>query len=259
MRKIYEELNAFGNVISPRGLKIVEIENFGFKFKPYERFINFPSRKLSLKYIKEEFKWYLCGDRFDTSITKHASMWKDLINKDGSINSNYGQYIFSDGSFQRVVYTLKKDKDSRRAHISILGNDHLRSYTKDYPCTLGINFRIRDNKLNMTVMMRSNDAVYGLGNDLPAFSFLHEMMFVMLKDTYPELEYGEYYHFANSFHVYEKHFEMVTKILKEENEPVNCPKISGPDEVFYLTTVDLKAEHYDRIPDRFLFSQWLCE
>jgi len=252
MKSVYNTLKDSGTISKPRGLKVLELENFGFNLKPYERFINFPSRKLSLKYIKNEFLWYLKGDRFDTSITTHASMWKSLINKDGSINSNYGQYIFSDGSFTRVAHILKEDKDSRRAHIAILTNDHLRSYTKDYPCTLGINFRIRDNKLNMSVMMRSNDAIYGLGNDLPAFSFLHEMMYMQLKEIYTDLKYGLYYHFANSFHIYEKHFEMLDNILKEENKQIDCPKIESHREVYFLMHGD-----FNRIPSNYKFTKWL--
>jgi len=254
MKSIYRDLKIKGIITKPRGLKILEVENFNHIFKPYERFINYPSRKLNLKYIKKEFLWYLKGDKYDTSITKYASMWKSLINKDGSINSNYGQYIFSNDMFYNVLNTLIKDRDSRRAHIAILSSDHLISDTKDYPCTLGINFRIRDNKLNMSVMMRSNDGIYGLGNDLPCFSFIHEMMYVCLKTFYNDLEYGEYYHFANSFHIYEKHFNLLNKIIKEENVYVDCPRIKNIHEVKCLLDGNFK-----NIPRDYKFIKWLCE
>jgi thymidylate synthase len=228
---------------------------------PYVRFANFKARKLKLEYIKREFRWYLKGDRYDTSITEHASMWKGLVNADGGINSNYGQYI--NKQFDKVIETLKADKDSRRAGIMILSSEHLLSDTKDVPCTYAMNFRIRDNKLNMTVHMRSQDAIFGMGNDAPAFSFVQEMVYVTLRDTYPELVMGNYHHFADSLHIYERHFEMVEEILEHpiEFDSIDCPRISSSAEVEYLRSNqienDLDMTDINPIPDEFNFVKWL--
>lgn len=259
LSNVYEN----GKHVSPRGLLIKEVENAHYVLPPYVRFASFKDRKLSLKYIKREFIWYLKGDRYDTSITEHASMWKGLINEDGGINSNYGQYI--NKQFDNVVETLKKDKDSRRASIMILSSEHLLSTTPDYPCTYSLNFRIRENKLNMTVHMRSQDAIFGMGNDAPAFSFVHEMLYAVLKDSYPDLQLGEYHHFADSLHIYERHFSMVTTILGNAVvDPsgfikIECPRLSSSAEVQYmrehsmnLTDMDMSA-----IPEEYKFVKWL--
>jgi len=252
-RKIYKEV-ASGVEVSPRGLKCREICNYNYTLPPYVRFANFQSRKLSLSYIKKEFMWYLRGDKYDTSICQHASMWKTLINRDGSINSNYGQYIFGTmNQFSNVVDILSSDKDSRRASIIILGAHHLLTKTNDYPCTYCINFRIRNNKLDMTVRMRSQDAIFGMGNDAPTFSFIHEMMYVTLKEWYKDLEYGNYYHSADSFHVYEKHYAMLDSISdRDEYINIDCPKISCYDEVQFL--ID---HNENKIPEEFKFAAWL--
>lgn len=266
-REIYKKLILKGKYSAPRGLKIIELQNFHCTFPPYVRFINFKNRKLSLNYIKKELLWYIKGDKFDTSITKEATMWSHLINKDGSINSNYGQYIFGkQNQFDRVVNILKKDKESRRAIIVLLNNGHLKSHTLDYPCTCTINFHIRDSKLYMYVHMRSQDGVYGLGNDLPCFSMMHEMLYVTLKQHYKNLEYGDYYHSVDSFHVYEKHFEMIeeltnidistkrckNKYTKSKFSLVLCPKISNINEVKFLRKLD-----FSKIPNNFNFTKWL--
>jgi thymidylate synthase len=253
-RNIYADLMKFGKEISPRGTKCIEIENYEYFLPPYVRFASFDIRKLSISYIKKEFKWYLRGDKYDTSIGQSASLWNTLINRDGSINSNYGQYIFGImNQFDNVVKILAGDKDSRRASIMILKAEHLLSDSKDFPCTYSMNFRIRDNKLNMSVRMRSQDSVYGMGNDAPAFSFIHEMVFVCLKEVYPELELGEYCHSSDSFHVYEKHYEMVKKIVDLDNYTlVECPRISSKKEVDFL-----RAGKFEEIPAEFEFAKWL--
>lgn len=252
---ILKQLYDNGQTSSPRGLEVLEVNNFCYEVQPYVRFMSFKSRKLNIDYIKREFLWYLQGDPADLSILEHAKMWRGLVNLDGTINSNYGQYIFGDGrGFMRVVNELERDKDSRRASIMILSNKHLDSETKDYPCTYAINFRIRGNYLYMTVHMRSQDAIFGMGNDLPCFSFIHEMMYHMLKATYPKLSYGSYFHIADSFHVYERHFKMLETIV-DSDDPFKltpCPEISGIEEVEFLLT-----GKFEQIPIDFVFTKWL--
>ena len=243
-------------LVSPRGQLIKELENFSYTLPPFVRFQSFECRKFNLSYVKNEMMWYLKGERFDTSITQHAKLWQSIINEDGSINSNYGQYIFhgDDNQFDNVVKTLSLDKDSRRASIMILNSSHLLSDTKDVPCTYSLNFRIRNNRLNMSVHMRSQDAIFGMGNDAPAFSFIHEMLLNALRETYPELQYGSYFHVADSFHVYERHFQMLDQICNGSTyQFINCPEISGCDEVRFLRSF----WKYNQIPEKFNFTKWL--
>lgn len=266
--KIFCDLAENGKLVSPRGQLVVEIENYTYELPPNVRFQSYKCRKFNLQYVKDEMLWYLKGDRFDVSIAEKAKLWQGIINEDGSINSNYGQYLFygDDNQFDNVVRILASDKDSRRASMMILSKSHLLSDTKDYPCTYAINFRIRDGKLNMSVHMRSQDAVFGMGSDAPAFSFIHEMMLNALKRSYPDIECGNYHHIADSFHAYERHFELLEKITginpitKECVDPwtppvydkIECPAISGPDEVDFLRKLD-----FSNIHDEFKFTKWL--
>jgi thymidylate synthase len=249
--KIYKDLSK-GKEVSPRGYLIKELENYNYDLQPYERFPSFVARKLSISYLKKEFLWYLKGDRYDASIINYAGMWKSVMNPDGSFNSNYGQYFFGkQNQYDIVLKILQEDKDSRRASILLLTKEHLSSKT-DVPCTYAINFRIRDNYLNMTVHMRSQDSVFGMGNDAPTFSFIHEMMYNSLRETYPELRYGIYHHFADSFHIYEKHYGMLAEILKGDYKHIDCPKILNADEVRFLRKLK-----FDNIPEDYKFTRWL--
>ena len=259
---IFSDLKRYGELTSPRGLKVLEIENYSYTLEPYERFVSFKARRMNLDYVKRECLWYLKGDKYDTSICKHAKMWSRLINKDGSINSNYGQYIFGDqNQFDVALKTLLRDPDSRRASIVILSQSHLADPdTNDYPCTYSINFRIREGHLNMTVRMRSQDAIFGMTNDAPNFSFIHEMMYVSLRDSdYPDLRMGEYYQTADSFHVYERHFRMMEAIIDQGSSgfvSIDCPRIHSLTEVTLLRNyhrVDLQSG----IPSEFEFTKWL--
>lgn len=255
-RDIYARLKQVGKKCSPRGQLVIEAENFTYELPAYVRFPSFEARKLSPLYIKSELLWYLRANQADTTITKYAAMWTNLVNKDVDgifINSNYGQYVFGNGDrlqyaspvydenqpdsqFDAAARELCNDKDSRRASIVILQPRHLFMKTNDVPCTYTLNFRIREDKLNISVHMRSQDAIFGMGNDAPAFSVIHEMMYVALRDTkYPELQLGTYHHICDSFHVYERHFEVFDKI--NAGDPYiawDCPMITSADEVRHL-------------------------
>ena len=92
-------------------------------------------------------------------------------------------------------------------------------------CTLNGVFQIRDNKLNFTVDMRSNDVFFGLTFDYPFFTILQQQMHTLLKKVYPDLELGTYTHIAHSLHMYERDFDKVEKMLENEFKPSSTPEI----------------------------------
>ena len=253
---IYRDVSDNAKLCSPRGLLVKEIEDYAYTLAPRDRFAAFTSRKLSVNYIKDELLWYLKGDRHDLSISEKAKIWQTVIT-DGQLNSNYGHYIFkrSLGNIDYAYTLLKNDPDTRRASITILDESHLYLDNRDVPCTYAINFRIRDGVLNASVHMRSQDAVYGMGNDVPAFSFVHEMLCVMLRDgPYPDLVMGPLHVAVDSFHVYERHFEMLEKIKDEPQQAVFCPWISSHDEIEALRAGDVTGAARS-----FPFSRWLTQ
>lgn len=248
--QIYHDLLRHGQRVRPRGQLVLELEDYAYQLDPYERFASYPSRKLNLGYIQTELRWYLRGDLADLSICDHAKIWQACVTDD-RLNSNYGHYVFQQGGLDFVVDELRRDRDSRRACITILAQEHLYDGNRDVPCTAYLNFRVRAGKLNLSVHMRSQDAIYGLGNDAPFFSLVHEMAYVYLREVYPDLTLGHYHHTCDSLHVYARHFELLT-VLGDGVElptPVDCPLLEDAQEVD-----DLRLGIYDG--DR-AFSRWL--
>lgn len=212
---LYEDLLEGGQTLEVRGSKVIELTDYRLRIPPLEYITSFQARKLNLAYCKQEWLWYLRGDRFDDSIQQYATMWKKLKQSDGGFNSNYGQYIFEEGQLEWCIRRLSEDKYTRQASMQLLNKSHMYEGNTDFVCTHGINFRIRDNRLDMTVMMRSNDAIFGTTNDVFCFGQLLLMTRAALLDQYPELEVGTYTHFVNSIHVYERHWEMLERLVIE--------------------------------------------
>lgn len=207
--------------IESRGSKSRNVSNMAVILDPAHPVItNFVHRKMNLAYARREWLWYLGADRMDDSICQHATAWAKLKQPDGSFYSNYGQYIFGKvddkpSQFEYVIRTLKADPQSRRASITLLKADHLFPDNTDVVCTYAINFFIDRDHLKMTVMMRSNDVIWGFTNDAFCFWMLHVYVYRILQSSMPDLKIGSYTHFTNSMHVYDRHYDMIRQILHE--------------------------------------------
>lgn len=222
--EILHRLKAHGTRITIRGQEVLELEDFSYTFEPYVRFMNFKARCLNLDYIKAELRWYLRGDPTDRSIGDHAKLWIGLFDEQGRVNSNYGYYLFRQHQVLGVIDQLRLDRHSRRASAVILQRNHLRPDNLDVPCTYGMNFRIRDDRLRLSVHMRSQDAIWGLGNDLPFFSLVQEIVATLLN-----VQVGRLHLAVDSFHIYRRHWRMLDKIVEEHSPSglVLCPRIDG--------------------------------
>lgn len=245
--KLYKLLEQHGKKISPRGESTYEIENLTYNVAPGIRFNNFTGRNLNLDYIKREMAWYIRADPYDLSIAEHASQWGRIV-ANGKLNSNYGSYWFGNHGVRHVVRLLERDPSSRRAIIPMYGTDvdHMDIEAKDVPCTLSIGFRIREGKVNCHAIMRSQDILWGMGNDLPTFSMLHEIVARLLNLTMGLLSVH-----VGSFHVYESRLSMFKTII--DKAEYRAVKGKPPD----IDRLEAEGLIRGQINPQFAFSQWL--
>lgn len=172
--------------------------NIGFEIlNPLDNYINTDYRKWNSTYAEREWDWYLSGNPSAVEISKFAPIWKNMMDDKGNVRSNYGWQWKRNKQLDKVVNKLKLNKETRQAVISIYDGKEIDTYKNDTPCTYAIQFTILNNKLNMTVLMRSNDLWYGFCNDQFCFSRLQEMVSIELN-----IEIGTYYHFAHNLHIY---------------------------------------------------------
>ena len=234
-KKLYEQ----GTVTEPRGEKVIELNNFSFILtNPYDNVVKTSERNISIKYLLAEWLWY-CSARQDKKgadfISQYAKFWNRIRNDDGSLNSNYGFYFFEPmnlvfpvtnpnwyythkSQFDFVCDTLLEDNDSRQAIVNINNTSHKKEATKDFPCTLGMQFFIRDGRLDVTVIMRSTDVVLGFCNDIFQFSMFQSVVLNRLKQKIPNLRMGILTLFTGSLHVYERHWDMLGRVVNSKNK-----------------------------------------
>lgn len=229
-------INEYGRKSSPRGKESKEILDASFFLQdPRNRVITSPIRNIKPRYLVGEFIWYLSGELEVSRIIRYSKFWQNLADKDGKVVSNYGErclyspemskgqqagnLLSEDSQFIKVAKELISDPDSRRAIVNIHDTRSASMNPSDVPCTLTLQFFIRDKKLHLSVNMRSNDIVLGFGNDIFQFTMLQELMLSILNVMGADLDLGYYHHHAGSLHVYDNHYDMVRTEAFREREP----------------------------------------
>jgi thymidylate synthase len=117
------------------------------------------------------------------------------------------------GQMQAMLTKLLDDRDSRQGVLQVWNYTYDQiPGSVDYPCTVYINFAIRDSSLFMTTHMRSNDIWWGWCYDLFQFTQLGWTV-----ANYLGLEMGTYTHVADSLHLYERDLPKLEKLSRPIN------------------------------------------
>ena len=133
---------------------------------------------------------------------------------DFKINSGW-DYTYHDrfaAHLSFITGELKRNRESRRAVVSIRDNQ-VDSRNKDAACMQSMQFFIRNDKLDLMVLFRSND--------LPEAFFFNAFGLIMLQEKLARelgVEPGTYTHRSNSMHCYEKDFPLLRNYVKAIGE-----------------------------------------
>ena len=252
MHQVYEN---YDFCTKPRNMNIRECMNVFMQLSnPFSNLFKTNDKTTTLQtgYLKKELSLYLSGSFTADHFAKASRFWDSIKNPDDTINSAYGYLIFSKPNehgytqFDWAVKSLQQDKDSRQAIMHFNSASHQRDGIRDFPCTLTATFHIRDNKLNMTTVMRSNDIRKGLQYDLPFFTMLQRLVQLRLVATaYPTLEMGTYSHLSQSLHIYENDFEYAQNVISSEMAPNEMPRIMDSDVILSKDMDDIVAYKFD--------------
>jgi thymidylate synthase len=226
-----------GSVISPRGKPTFEVEDYHFRVDhPDSRPIttyDTERNKVIAEYTAKELALYRGMSNKVADFITASKVWESLANPDWTINSAYGYLIWCERScgdpywsclgvdykdcqlitpWEWAKQALIRDSGTRQAFLRFSLPKH-QWFCKDQVCSMHGLFLIRNEQLNFSMVMRSNDLVKGLVYDMPFFVSLMEQMVEELKPTYPWLRVGQYRHLAHSLHIYDVDVPKVKAML----------------------------------------------
>ena len=208
METYYNANHAFNSLradIIDKGIPFANTKalfNIGFYLQnPLDNKITNKERNWKEEYAEAEWQWYLSGDRNIKKLGdiygKIPPIWERMADHNGNVNSNYGWQWLRNDQYEYIIDKLKFENDTRHAAISIYDCKENLDYENDTPCTYAVQFTIINDKLCMSVYMRSNDLWYGFCNDQYCFSMLQKKV---AEDVSKDI--GWYYHHAHNMHLY---------------------------------------------------------
>ena len=139
-------------------------------------------RNLDPHYACGELLWYMSGKKDARMMVAYAPQYVHFLDGRHDAYGAYGHrwslpFVMigaPPGQIGEAIKVLKQSRDSRQAVVtSWYPNDVHAARSgmhKDIPCTLSLQFLVRDGRLHMTTTMRSNDVWLGLPYD--AFCFM---------------------------------------------------------------------------------------
>lgn len=173
---------------------------------------------LNQDYIDRELQWYKSKSLSVYDIPgKVPEIWKQVADKNGMINSNYGWCILSDQNFDQYKKCLNEliaNTDTRRAIMiytrPTMHEDAFHNGRSDFMCTNAVQYLIRDGRMHCVVQMRSNDVWAGYRNDR---AWQKHVLDLLVADynrlTESKIHAGDIHWNVGSLHCYERNFWMV--------------------------------------------------
>jgi thymidylate synthase len=207
----------------------VELIDAHVTLDPKYKFLDFPAKKAPRKYQQKELDWYTSKSLSIHPHVEDVEIWKNVATPDGHVNSNYGWMVFSpengDGvksQYEYAIEQLRVHPDGRqsvifynRPSMQWEWNDGKHA-SHDFTCTFSTWHGIRNNKLEYILYMRSNDAWFGLVNDFRWACEVYENMFHGYRSvTGIDIEYGSIHWNACSLHVYERHYDLLKRVVED--------------------------------------------
>ncbi|AYP68630.1 thymidylate synthase [Exiguobacterium phage vB_EalM-132] len=209
-----DALETRGVEVAPRGKRILELRPVMIEFhNPLNRVTFLKGRVINPFFQLLESMWILAGRSDVASLTDYNKSIAQFSDDGVYFNAPYGErlrhYDKSDANghiinpidqLVDVIRKLKEDPDTRQA-IAVIYNprfDHVDNPTKDRPCNMLLEFKLRGDKLDLTVVNRSNDLHWGtFGANLCQFATIQEAM-----ATWLGVEVGTYFQQTDSLHIY---------------------------------------------------------
>ena len=227
-QKLIQEMQSGSQISEGRQQgKIHELRDIELVLEdPRKSVLSLPMRNMSRKYAAGEFILYMKGSNKLEDFQFYSKTWEKLATPLGRVNSAYGHRWFQerytpvdtneDKPITRFGFALEQlvqNPDTKNAIIMLRDDNDILPDLKDRCCTLALCFNIRENKLNLRTIMRSQDLWTGLPYDVFCFTRLMQIMLYQYNkqrpEGSPEVLLGTYTHQVLNLHVYEKHWERV--------------------------------------------------
>ena len=198
-------------IVSPRDISTMEILNHRVCVDMTNPIVTYIVRDIGYKFMAAEAAFILTGRNTVGMISKYSDIISQFSDDGYFFNGAYGPMLID--QFTYIVDELINDHNTRQAVATIWRRNPRPS--KDIPCTISVQFMVRDNKLHCFDNMRSSDVWLGWPYDIFNFSMCSAFISLLYKlRTGHALPLGNIYLTASSQHLYDYNYDKAIEVLQ---------------------------------------------
>jgi thymidylate synthase len=210
----------------------IELTGYSFKINdPLACLLVSKARPLRIPYCIGSLVWTLNGSDNLEEIVFYNLHGRALSDDGVHLSGAFGKRLFHYkehlNQIDVILNKLKEDNSSRRTTAMIAVPEDQVSGSREYPCAVGLQYLLREGRLDAITFMRSQSAALVLPYD----SFLFMSLQCVLSQRLG-VEPGSYVHFSGSFHLYLDELDLVQGVIKEETETLGLRDVLGPSLAF---------------------------
>ena len=181
-------------------------------------------RRVNPAIAAAELAWVLMGTENISWLQKHTKIWNKFA-VDGKVDGAYGQRWrneFGRDQLAGAIDVLRREPSSRQIMVSAWhpGKDGLNALSKALvPCPVDFTMQVLNNRLNVSVHMRSSDVAVGLPYDTMFYALLQD---ALACET--GLKLGKLTMNLDHAHIYETHMNDMQSLPRT---PANTMALPG--------------------------------
>lgn len=212
------EVNMYGHEVAPRGMPCKELLAHKSTLTMQYPIVSIPARKLGYRFQAAESAWILSGDNRVETIAPYSKAISRFSDDGVRFFGAYGPRVID--QIAGVARAIATDPDTRQAVLTIWRSNP--PATKDVPCTVAIQWLVRDGKLHCIDTMRSSDTWLGWPYDVFNFSMLTGYLALYLRRVYGvSYSLGSLSLVAGSQHIYKTNEAEISAVLQSTEAPVS--------------------------------------
>ena len=206
-------------------------------------------RNTAIKTGIKEILWIYQKQTSSLDVAREMGInwWDEWNIGDNSIGQRYGATIKRYDLMNKLLDGLVNDPFGRRHIISMYQYVDLEETNGLFPCAYEILCSVRkvgeDKVLDMTLVQRSSD--YLTANTINKGQYLALQMMVAGHCGY---KVGKFCHLVQNLHIYDRHFDYVSELLKNETTNISPSfKLNGNKNFYDYTLDDFEFFDFDKL------------
>lgn len=209
----------------------------------------FPAMTLRRVYYRsaiEEILW-IYQQKSNEVNRLSTRIWDAWADESGTIGKGYGYQLgikhkYPEGEFDQVdraLYDLKHNPASRRIITNLYNHHDLNEMTLA-PCAYSLTLNVSGNTLNAVLNQRSQDMLAANNWNVCMYAAL---LIMFAKSS--GLEAGELVHVIADAHIYDRHIDIVKRLLKKEPFPAPVMEVAECTDFYAFTKESFTLKNYN--------------